>query len=104
MGDRMHHHQASARAGELGVTAPQAGFSTCFGAPFNAPRPDGLRHSAQAADPPRERAELVAQLARDGRTLWPGSGMPIVVTRTLLPDALDGSLGMLCSAPGDEGG
>jgi len=33
MEDRTHHHQASARAGEMGVTTPQASYPTCFGAP-----------------------------------------------------------------------
>ncbi len=79
---------------EIGVTEPQATFSTCFGAPFMP------RHPSVYGNLLKER------IAKGGVTCWlvntgwtggkatmPGiKRMPIQATRTLLNAALDGSL------------
>ena len=78
---------------ELGVTEPEATFSTCFGAPFMP------RHPSVYGNLLRER------IARGGVDCWlvntgwtggaygAGSRMPISVTRALLDAALSGRLG-----------
>jgi phosphoenolpyruvate carboxykinase (ATP) len=77
---------------EIGVTEPEATFSTCFGAPF---RP---RHPSVYGNLLKER------IARGGVDCWlvntgwtggkygVGKRMPIKATRALLNAALDGSL------------
>ncbi|HMO08346.1 MAG TPA: phosphoenolpyruvate carboxykinase [Paracoccaceae bacterium] len=77
---------------ERGVTEPQPTFSTCFGAPFMARRPEVYGKLLQA------------KIARHGTTCWlvntgwtggafgTGRRMPIKATRALLTAALDGSL------------
>jgi len=77
---------------EIGVTEPEATFSTCFGAPFMP------RHPSVYGNLLKER------IAKGGVKCWlvntgwtggkygVGSRMPIKVTRTLLNAALDGSL------------
>jgi len=77
---------------EIGVTEPEATFSTCFGAPFMP------RHPTVYGNLLKER------IARGGVTCWLvntgwtggkygiGSRMPIKATRALLNAALDGSL------------
>lgn len=77
---------------EIGVTEPDATFSTCFGAPFMP------RHPSIYGNLLKER------IARGGVDCWlvntgwtggqygTGSRMPINVTRALLNAALDGSL------------
>ena len=77
---------------EIGVTEPEATFSTCFGAPFMP------RHPSVYGNLLKER------IARGGVTCWlvntgwtggkygVGSRMPIKATRALLNAALDGSL------------
>ncbi len=77
---------------EIGVTEPEATFSTCFGAPFMP------RHPSVYGNLLKER------IARGGVTCWlvntgwtggsygTGKRMPIRATRTLLDAALDGSL------------
>jgi phosphoenolpyruvate carboxykinase (ATP) len=77
---------------EIGVTEPQATFSTCFGAPFMP------RHPSVYGNLLKER------IAKGGVSCWlvntgwtggqygTGSRMPIKVTRALLNAALDGSL------------
>lgn len=77
---------------EIGVTEPQATFSTCFGAPFMP------RHPSVYGNLLKER------IASGGVDCWlvntgwtggqygVGSRMPIKVTRALLNAALDGSL------------
>jgi phosphoenolpyruvate carboxykinase (ATP) len=77
---------------EIGVTEPQATFSTCFGAPFMP------RHPTVYGNLLKER------IAKGGVTCWlvntgwtggkygVGSRMPIKATRALLNAALDGSL------------
>ncbi len=77
---------------EKGVTDPEPTFSTCFGAPFMPRRPS-------------EYGDLLKKkIAETGATCWlvntgwtggahgVGSRMPILVTRTLLTAALNGSL------------
>ena len=81
---------------EIGVTEPDATFSTCFGAPFMP------RHPSVYGNLLKER------IAKGGVDCWlvntgwtgggagtggTGSRMPIRVTRALLNAALDGSLG-----------
>jgi phosphoenolpyruvate carboxykinase (ATP) len=77
---------------EMGVTEPEATFSTCFGAPFMP------RHPAVYGNLLKER------IARGGVSCWlvntgwtggkygVGKRMPIKATRALLNAALDGSL------------
>ncbi|MDG5487146.1 phosphoenolpyruvate carboxykinase [Sphingomonas sp. BGYR3] len=77
---------------EIGVTEPEATFSTCFGAPFMP------RHPSVYGNLLKER------IARGGVACWlvntgwtggkhgVGSRMPIKATRALLNAALDGSL------------
>ena len=77
---------------EIGVTEPEATFSTCFGAPFMP------RHPSVYGNLLKER------IAKGGVTCWlvntgwtggkygSGSRMPIKATRALLNAALDGSL------------
>ncbi len=79
---------------EIGVTEPEATFSTCFGAPFMPRHPSVYGNL------------LKKRIAKGGVTCWlvntgwtggkatmPGiSRMPIKVTRALLNAALDGSL------------
>ena len=78
---------------EIGVTEPEATFSTCFGAPFMP------RHPSVYGNLLKER------IARGGVQCWllntgwtggkygVGKRMPIKATRALLNAALDGSLG-----------
>jgi len=78
---------------EIGVTEPEATFSTCFGAPFMP------RHPSVYGNLLKER------IAKGGVQCWllntgwtggkygTGSRMPIKATRALLNAALDGSLG-----------
>ncbi len=78
---------------EIGVTEPDATFSTCFGAPFMP------RHPSIYGNLLRDR------IAKGGVDVWlvntgwtggiygVGKRMPIRVTRALLSAALDGSLG-----------
>ena len=78
---------------EIGVTEPEATFSTCFGAPFMP------RHPSVYGNLLKER------IARGNVSCWlvntgwtggkygTGSRMPIKATRALLNAALDGSLG-----------
>ena len=77
---------------EIGVTEPEATFSTCFGAPFMPRHPSVYGNL------------LKARIAKGGVDCWlvntgwtggkygVGSRMPIKVTRALLNAALDGSL------------
>jgi phosphoenolpyruvate carboxykinase (ATP) len=77
---------------ERGVTEPEPTFSTCFGAPFMARRPEVYGKLLQE------------KIARHGSNCWLvntgwtggaygiGSRMPISATRALLAAALDGSL------------
>jgi phosphoenolpyruvate carboxykinase (ATP) len=77
---------------ELGVTEPEATFSTCFGAPFMP------RHPSIYGNLLKERiakGNVTCWLVNTGWTggkYGEGSRMPIKVTRALLNAALDGSL------------
>lgn len=79
---------------EIGVTEPEATFSTCFGAPFMP------RHPSIYGNLLKERIArgavkcwLVNTGWTGGKATMPGiSRMPIKATRTLLNAALDGSL------------
>ncbi len=83
---------AKAAGTERGVTEPLPTFSTCFGAPFMARRPEVYGKLLQA------------KIAQHGSTCWlvntgwtggaygTGSRMPIKATRALLSAALNGSL------------
>lgn len=78
---------------EIGVTEPEATFSTCFGAPFMPRHPSVYGNL------------LKQRIAKGGVTCWlvntgwtggkygVGNRMPIKATRALLNAALDGSLG-----------
>ncbi|MCA1669759.1 MAG: phosphoenolpyruvate carboxykinase [Thermomicrobia bacterium] len=85
---------------ERGVTAPQATFSTCFGAPF-------------IVHPPTLYARLLGErIARHGADAWlvntgwtggpaggGGSRMSIAYTRAMVAAALDGSLATVETVP-----
>lgn len=79
---------------EIGVTEPEATFSTCFGAPFMP------RHPSEYGNLLKERIAkggvkcwLVNTGWSGGKATMPGiSRMPIKATRALLNAALDGSL------------
>jgi phosphoenolpyruvate carboxykinase (ATP) len=77
---------------EIGVTEPQATFSTCFGAPFMP------RHPSIYGNLLKERiakGEVDCWLVNTGWTggkFGVGKRMPIKATRALLNAALDGSL------------
>lgn len=77
---------------EIGVTEPQATFSTCFGAPFMP------RHPSVYGNLLKERiakGQVQCWLVNTGWTggkYGTGSRMPIKATRALLNAALDGSL------------
>ena len=81
---------------EIGVTEPEATFSTCFGAPFMP------RHPSVYGNLLKERIArggvkcwLVNTGWSGGKATMPGiSRMPIKATRALLGAALDGSLNM----------
>jgi phosphoenolpyruvate carboxykinase (ATP) len=77
---------------EIGVTEPEATFSTCFGAPFMP------RHPSVYGNLLKERiakGQVSCWLVNTGWTggkYGQGSRMPIKATRALLNAALDGSL------------
>jgi phosphoenolpyruvate carboxykinase (ATP) len=94
--EAMYHflsgYTAKVAGTERGLTAPEATFSTCFGAPFMPRHPSVYGNLLR---------DLIAKHAVDCwlvNTGWTGGGvgtgrrMPIRVTRRLLTAALDGSL------------
>ncbi|KQQ12045.1 phosphoenolpyruvate carboxykinase [ATP] [Methylobacterium sp. Leaf123] len=94
--EAMYHflsgYTAKVAGTERGLTAPEATFSTCFGAPFMPRHPSVYGNLLR---------ELMAEHGVDCwlvNTGWTGGGvgtgrrMPIRVTRRLLSAALDGSL------------
>ncbi|GGI70535.1 phosphoenolpyruvate carboxykinase [ATP] [Polymorphobacter multimanifer] len=78
---------------EIGVTEPEATFSTCFGAPFM-PRHPSVYGNLLKERIARGKADvwLVNTGWTGGSATAGGSRMPIKVTRALLNAALDGSL------------
>ena len=79
---------------EIGVTEPEATFSTCFGAPFM-PRPPSVYGNLlkQRIAEGGVRCWLVNTGWSGGKATMPGiKRMPIKATRALLNAALDGSL------------
>src|SRR5207237_2204265 len=77
---------------EIGVTEPQATFSTCFGAPF-LPQPPGVY--ARMLGEKLDRHGATVWLVNTGWTGGPfgeGRRMPIAATRALLDAALSGGL------------
>ena len=77
---------------EIGVTEPEATFSTCFGAPFMPRHPVGLRQSPQGADRQGRVDCWLVNTGWTGGKYGVGKRMPIKATRALLNAALDGSL------------
>ena len=77
---------------EIGVTEPEATFSTCFGAPFMPRHPSVYGNLLKARI---ARGQVDCWLVNTGWTggkYGVGSRMPIKATRALLNAALDGSL------------
>jgi phosphoenolpyruvate carboxykinase (ATP) len=78
---------------EIGVTAPQPTFSTCFGAPF-LPQPPAV-YAGLLGDKLRQHPHIGVWLVNTGWTGGPfgeGRRMPIAATRALLRAALSGEL------------
>lgn len=78
---------------EIGVTEPQATFSTCFGAPF-LPQPPAV-YAAMLGEKLRQHPHASVWLVNTGWTGGPfgeGHRMPIQATRALLRAALDDGL------------
>jgi phosphoenolpyruvate carboxykinase (ATP) len=78
---------------EIGVTEPQATFSTCFGAPF-LPQPPAVYArmlGEKLSDHPHATVWLV-NTGWTGGQFGEGHRMPIAATRALLRAALDGDL------------
>ncbi|MEZ5777688.1 MAG: phosphoenolpyruvate carboxykinase [Paracoccaceae bacterium] len=77
---------------ERGVTEPQPTFSTCFGAPFMARRPEVYGKLLQAKIAKHGSSCWLVNTGWTGGAHGTGSRMPIRATRALLTAALDGSL------------
>ena len=78
---------------EIGVTEPQATFSTCFGAPF-LPQPPAV-YARMLGEKLVEHPAVTVWLVNTGWTGGPfgdGHRMPIAATRALLRAALEGDL------------
>jgi phosphoenolpyruvate carboxykinase (ATP) len=78
---------------EIGVTEPQATFSTCFGAPF-LPQPPAV-YAHMLGDKLDRHPDATVWLVNTGWTGGPfgeGHRMPIAATRALLRAALEGEL------------
>jgi phosphoenolpyruvate carboxykinase (ATP) len=78
---------------EIGVTEPQATFSTCFGAPF-LPQPPAV-YARMLGEKLVEHPHAIVWLVNTGWTGGPfgeGHRMPIAATRALLRAALEGDL------------
>src|SRR5213078_4625269 len=78
---------------EIGVTEPQATFSTCFGAPF-LPQPPAV-YARMLGEKLSAHPHTTVWLVNTGWTGGPfgeGHRMPIAATRALLRAALDGDL------------
>ena len=79
---------------EIGVTEPQATFSTCFGAPFLPQEPAVYaRMLGQKLDAHPAATVWLVNTGWTGGPFGEGHRMPIAATRALLRAALDGDLG-----------
>jgi phosphoenolpyruvate carboxykinase (ATP) len=78
---------------EIGVTEPQATFSTCFGAPF-LPQPPAVyaRMLGEKLDAHPDATVWLVNTGWTGGPFGDGHRMPIAATRALLRAALDGDL------------
>ncbi len=78
---------------EIGVTEPQATFSTCFGAPF-LPQPPAVyaRMLGENLDAHQDATVWLVNTGWTGGPFGEGHRMPIAATRALLRAALDGDL------------
>ena len=78
---------------EIGVTEPQATFSTCFGAPF-LPQPPAVyaRMLGEKLDAHQDATVWLVNTGWTGGPFGEGHRMPIAATRALLRAALDGDL------------
>ncbi len=77
---------------EIGVTEPEATFSTCFGAPFMPRHPSVYGNLLKARIARGQVACWLVNTGWTGGKYGVGSRMPIKATRALLNAALDGSL------------
>jgi phosphoenolpyruvate carboxykinase (ATP) len=77
---------------EIGVTEPEATFSTCFGAPFMPRHPSVYGNLLKARIAKGGVACWLVNTGWTGGKYGIGSRMPIKATRALLNAALDGSL------------
>jgi phosphoenolpyruvate carboxykinase (ATP) len=78
---------------EIGVTEPQATFSTCFGAPFLAQEPAVYaRMLGEKLDAHPNVSVWLVNTGWTGGPFGEGHRMPIAATRALLRAALDGEL------------
>ena len=78
---------------EIGVTEPQATFSTCFGAAFMPRPPDASTATCSRSASPRAGRDCwLVNTGWTGGKYGVGKRMPIKATRALLNAALDGSL------------
>ena len=69
---------------EIGVTEPEATFSTCFGAPFMPRHPSRLRQSPEASGSPSSQVDCwLVNTGWTGGKYGVGSRMPIKATRAL---------------------
>jgi phosphoenolpyruvate carboxykinase (ATP) len=79
---------------EIGVTEPQATFSTCFGAPFLPQEPAVYaRMLGEKLDAHPDATVWLVNTGWTGGPFGEGHRMPIAATRALLRSALDGDLG-----------
>ena len=77
---------------EVGVTEPIPTFSTCFGAPFMARRPEVYGQLLQKKIAQHGASCWLVNTGWTGGAFGTGKRMPIAATRALLRAALDGSL------------
>ena len=77
---------------EVGVTEPIPTFSTCFGAPFMARRPEVYGQLLQQKIAQHGASCWLVNTGWTGGAFGTGKRMPIAATRALLSAALDGSL------------
>nr|WP_275938809.1 phosphoenolpyruvate carboxykinase [Methylocystis parvus] len=85
-------YTARVAGAENGLRAPQAVFSTCFGAPFMPRRPTVYGELLRARIAAHKADCWLVNTGWTGGPYGEGERMPIGVTRALLDAALDGSL------------